>query len=90
MPSPPMPAPPQAQQRSSGGGFLKGALATAAGVAGGAILFDQLKNMLGGGSSQSDTADASGSGDQYGPDSSDFSSQQASWEGGSDDDSTEI
>ena len=87
-PMPPMPTPPQAPQRS-GGGFLKGALATAAGVAGGAILFDQLKNMLGGGSN--DTAEASG--EQYGPtssESSDLGTQQASWDGGDSDDSTEI
>jgi hypothetical protein len=33
-----------------GGGFLKGALATAAGVAGGALLYDSLKGAFGGGS----------------------------------------
>ena len=43
---PPAPEP----ARGGGGGFLKGALATAAGVAGGAILFDQMKGMFGGGS----------------------------------------
>lgn len=32
-----------------GGGFLQGALATAAGVAGGALLFDGIKNLMGGG-----------------------------------------
>lgn len=32
-----------------GGGFLQGALATAAGVAGGALLFDGIKNMMAGG-----------------------------------------
>ena len=55
----------QAQQPvasgGGGGGFLKGALATAAGVAGGAILYDQVKGMFGGGHGQahagsSDTA----------------------------------
>ena len=33
----------------SGGGFMKSALATAAGVAGGMVLADSLRNMLGGG-----------------------------------------
>ena len=44
--------PMQAQQpaASGGGGFLKGALATAAGVAGGALIYDQMKGMFGGGS----------------------------------------
>lgn len=32
-----------------GGGFLQGALATAAGVAGGALLFEGIKNMMSGG-----------------------------------------
>lgn len=41
----PMPAAPA--QR--GGGFLQGALATAAGVAGGALLFDGIKSMMSGG-----------------------------------------
>ena len=45
----------QAQQPAAGGGgfggggFLKGALATAAGVAGGALIYDQMKGMFGGG-----------------------------------------
>lgn len=39
------------QQRGGfgGGGFLQGALATAAGVAGGALLYDGIKNMMAGG-----------------------------------------
>jgi uncharacterized protein len=46
--------PMQAQQpaASGGGGFLKGALATAAGVAGGALIYDQMKGMFGGNSGQ--------------------------------------
>jgi hypothetical protein len=43
---------PQAQQQApapSGGGFMKSALATAAGVAGGMVLADSLRGMLGGG-----------------------------------------
>ena len=36
-----------APQPSPGGGFLRSALATAAGVAGGALLFDGLRNLLG-------------------------------------------
>ncbi|MBS0221769.1 MAG: DUF2076 domain-containing protein [Proteobacteria bacterium] len=35
------------QQPSAGGGFLRSALATAAGVAGGALLFDGIRNLLG-------------------------------------------
>jgi uncharacterized protein len=50
--SQPMQAQPmQAQQpvaSGGGGGFLKGALATAAGVAGGALIYDQMKGMFGG------------------------------------------
>jgi hypothetical protein len=43
--------PPQQQQpqQASGGGFMKSALATAAGVAGGMLLADSIRNMLGGG-----------------------------------------
>lgn len=37
------------QPQRSGGGFLQGALATAAGVAGGALLYDGIKNMMTGG-----------------------------------------
>jgi hypothetical protein len=44
-PQPQQPAPPA----PSGGGFMKSALATAAGVAGGMMLADSLRNMLGGG-----------------------------------------
>ena len=45
-----MQSPMQAQSSGfGGGGFLKGALVTAAGVAGGALLFDQLKGAFGGG-----------------------------------------
>lgn len=44
------PAPGPMQQQRSGGGFLKTAMATAAGVAGGMILADSLKGMMGGGS----------------------------------------
>lgn len=42
---------PWAQQRGGfgGGGFLQGALATAAGVAGGALLYDGIRNMMSGG-----------------------------------------
>ncbi len=39
----------QAAPQRSGGGFLQGALATAAGVAGGALLYDGIKNMMTGG-----------------------------------------
>ena len=36
-----------APQQAGGGGFLRSALATAAGVAGGALLFEGIRNMLG-------------------------------------------
>lgn len=44
---------PWGQQRGGGfggGGFLQGALATAAGVAGGALLYDGIRNLMSGGS----------------------------------------
>lgn len=41
----------QPMQQRGGGGFLQGALATAAGVAGGALLFEGIKNMMGSGDS---------------------------------------
>lgn len=44
--------PQQPAPAAGGGGFLRGALATAAGVAGGAILYDQMKGMFGGGSGE--------------------------------------
>lgn len=43
------PPPPQPQQ-AAGGGFLRNALATATGVAGGAMLFEGIKGLMGGGS----------------------------------------
>ncbi|HEY2870518.1 MAG TPA: DUF2076 domain-containing protein [Reyranella sp.] len=45
----PAPAAPwgQAPQASAGGGFLRSALTTAAGVAGGALLFEGIRNMFG-------------------------------------------
>lgn len=60
----------QAQQpvaSGGGGGFLKGALATAAGVAGGALIYDQMKGMFGGNQqAQSNTANADqATADQY-------------------------
>lgn len=41
----------QPMPQRGGGGFLQGALATAAGVAGGALLFEGIKNMMGSGDS---------------------------------------
>jgi len=47
-PSAPAPASPWgAAQAPAGGGFLRSALATAAGVAGGALLFEGIRNMFG-------------------------------------------
>ncbi len=63
------PASAPAQQRS-GGGFLKSAMATAAGVAGGMILADSLKGMLGGGHANASTpASTSSDGGFLGSDS---------------------
>jgi hypothetical protein len=45
----PEPQPQQAPPQASGGGFMKSALATAAGVAGGMVLADSIRGMLGGG-----------------------------------------
>src|SRR5262245_7998465 len=47
--SPPPPQAPAAQPAPSGGGFMRSALATAAGVAGGVLVADSIRNMLGGG-----------------------------------------
>jgi uncharacterized protein len=47
--SPPPPQAPPAQPAASGGGFMRSALATAAGVAGGVLVADSIRNMLGGG-----------------------------------------
>ncbi|MFC0282834.1 DUF2076 domain-containing protein [Camelimonas abortus] len=47
--------PQAAPQPPAGGGFLRSALATAAGVAGGALLFDAVKGMMGGSSAASAT-----------------------------------
>ncbi|MGJ4858183.1 DUF2076 domain-containing protein [Labrys sp. La1] len=41
--------PPQQAEPARGGGFLQGALQTAAGVAGGALLFEGVRSMFGGG-----------------------------------------
>ncbi|MFD2677376.1 DUF2076 domain-containing protein [Camelimonas lactis] len=45
----------QQPQAPAGGGFLRGALTTAAGVAGGALLFDAVKGMMGGSSAANAT-----------------------------------
>ena len=45
--APPPASPWGAPQASAGGGFLRSALATAAGVAGGALLFEGIRNMFG-------------------------------------------
>jgi hypothetical protein len=44
------PAQPTAQQPAAGGGFMRTALSAAAGVAGGMLLADGIRNMMGGGS----------------------------------------
>ncbi len=45
--APPMMAPGMTQGMGQGGGFLRQALTTAAGVAGGALLFEGIRNMFG-------------------------------------------
>jgi hypothetical protein len=59
-PPPPQAAP--AQPAPSGGGFMRSALATAAGVAGGVLVADSIRNMLGGGAHAGPHL---GSGDTY-------------------------
>lgn len=44
---PPIPAQPAAPSAPAGGGFLQGALSTAAGVAGGALIFQGIESLLG-------------------------------------------
>jgi len=51
-PPPQQPAP----AASSGGGFMRSALTTAAGVAGGMLLADSVRNMLGGGAAHANPA----------------------------------
>ncbi len=46
-PPPPPTAQPPGQPAGGGGGFLRTALTTAAGVAGGALLFEGIRNMMG-------------------------------------------
>jgi hypothetical protein len=52
--------PPQAQQAAAGGGFLKGALGTAAGVAGGVLLADSIRGLFHGGGAGSNLGIGSG------------------------------
>jgi len=60
-PSPWSQAGPQAQAPAASGGFMRSALATAAGVAGGMLLANSISSMLGGNSAQANPAsDASG------------------------------
>lgn len=59
-PSQPYGAPPSyAQPASGGGGFLSGALQTAAGVAGGALLFEGVRSLFGGGEAHAASGEAS-------------------------------
>lgn len=57
MGGPPPPAPPAPQ----GGGFLRSAMSTAAGVAGGVMVADTIRNMLGGGAHAGTPASGHGS-----------------------------
>ena len=55
-PAPPAPPGPWgAAPQAAGGGFLQSALATAAGVAGGALLFEGISHMFGGGNANATT-----------------------------------
>jgi hypothetical protein len=57
--------PPQAQPApaaSAGGGFMRSALTTAAGVAGGMLVADSIRNMIGGGAHASPSHDRSAGG----------------------------
>ena len=52
--------PPQAQAPAQGGGFMRNALSAAAGVAGGMLLADGIRSMLGGGSAHASTPSSGG------------------------------
>ncbi|MGN8021281.1 DUF2076 family protein [Phyllobacterium sp. 22229] len=54
------------QPQAQGGGFLQGALTTAAGVAGGALMFEGIKNMMGGNSLFGGSGGATGNTPQAG------------------------
>jgi uncharacterized protein len=78
-PQAPMAQQAQAQQRS-GGGFMKTAMATAAGVAGGMILADSIRGMMNNGSgSGSASANQPGGNDSAGTDFGNTSSQDTGY-----------
>ncbi|QZN99191.1 DUF2076 domain-containing protein [Chenggangzhangella methanolivorans] len=56
-PQPSAPQPPQAEVSRGGGGFLSGALQTAAGVAAGALIFQGVRSLFGGEEAQAGAAD---------------------------------
>jgi hypothetical protein len=68
MPSmyPGRPQPAQEAAQPATGGFMRSAMATAAGVAGGMLLAEGIRNMMGGSSAQAQTATASDAGDKKG------------------------
>ncbi|MFC7051893.1 DUF2076 domain-containing protein [Hansschlegelia quercus] len=73
--------PQQTSRFGGGGGFLSGALQTAAGVAGGALLFSGIQSMFGGGTHAAENAgEAAKLADT--PDSADDAASPASEEGG--------
>jgi len=60
--APPPQAQPAAPAASSGGSFMRSALTTAAGVAGGMLVADSIRNMIGGGAHASPSHDRSSGG----------------------------
>jgi hypothetical protein len=79
---------------SPGGGFLKGAMATVAGVAGGMLLAESVRNMLGGSSANASTSSGQGGYEDNDPASGSHGSDNsgsyidndpgAGWDSGSD------
>ena len=79
--SPPAPQAPSPQPAASGGGFMRSALATAAGVAGGVLVADSIRNMLGGGAHAGQPRDTYTEDDRYVDErDSDPGTEQAAYE----------
>lgn len=79
------------QQPAAGGGFMRTAMATAAGVAGGMLVANAISGMMGGGSAQAATGSGAGASGQnngdtgYGSQSEDMDAGAAdpgNWDGG--------
>jgi hypothetical protein len=58
---------PMQQQGGGGGGFLKGAMATAAGVAGGMLLANSIRGMMGGEGGKAQASEAGNKSEEHSP-----------------------